>query len=44
MNRERYMMQGFLGLVEELVNAILRAVTAFLQALGIDVTIDPIDI
>ena len=44
MNQERFMMRGFLSLIEELVNAILRAVTAFLQGLGIDVTLDPIDL
>lgn len=38
------MLGSFLGIVEEFVNAILGAVTAFLRALGIDVDITPIDI
>ena len=44
MNQERFMMRGLLSFIEELVNAILRAVTAFLQGLGIDITFDPIDL
>ena len=38
------MLESFLGVIEEFVNAILGAVQAFLRALGIDVTIGPIDI
>ncbi len=44
MNQERFMMRGFLSVIEEVVNAILRAVVSILAALGIDVTIDPIDL
>ncbi len=38
------MTNGFLNVVEEFVNAILSAVTALLHALGIDVTIDPVNL
>lgn len=37
-------MNSLLDLVEEFVNAILRAVVSFLKGLGIDVDIDPIDL
>lgn len=38
------MVWEFLELVEEFVNAVLAAVVEFLAALGIDVSIDPIDL
>ena len=38
------MIQMFMDLVEELMNALMGAVAAFLTALGIDVTWDPVEL